>query len=265
MSEPIHGILFDMDDTLIDWHNFSGDWHNLERRHLKKVYEFLAENERTLDVSLERFVQVYRERVVDAWEAARTTLRAPHMTKIMEEVISEFGFVADDAISLRDIMVAYQWQGADGIVVFPDVPDGLQKLIDMGIKIGIVTNAFQPMWLRDAELEKYDLLKYFPDEVVRMSAADVGYLKPHKQIFHHALECLGTKAENTLYIGDNPVADIGGAQAVNMRAVLRINHGHRPLITDMLVPDAVITNFGELVTLVEDWDAQVASFQLKKH
>ena len=63
---------------------------------------------------------------------------------------------------------------------------------------------------------------YFPD--CRLAAADTGYLKPHPRIFQAALAQLGTAADETVFIGDNPNADIAGALAVGMRAVLRITH-----------------------------------------
>lgn len=251
----IEGVLFDMDNTLIDWSGFAGDWGMMEYGHLELVYTYLEENDRPLTASLNHFSTVYRDNVVDAWEDSRSTLRAPHMTKIMRRVLESFGFVPDDAISMRDVMEAYQWRGGEGVVTFSDVPDALQTLIDAGIKIGIVTNAFQPMWLRDAELEAHGLLQYFPDETIRISAADVGYLKPHPQIFYHALAKLGTSAEKTLFVGDNSTADIAGAQSVGMRAILRVLGGEVPRIARLVVPDAMIHNFDELLALVDDWDA----------
>lgn len=255
MSQAIEGVLFDMDDTLIDWSGFSGDWAEMEYAHLELLYNYLAENDRPLSVSLNHFSTVYRDKVVDAWQNSRTTLRAPHMTNIMQAVLESFGFLPDDNITIRHVMQAYQWKGGPDVVTFPDVPDALQKLIDSGIKIGIVTNAFQPMWLRDVELEKHDLLQYFPDESVRISAADVGYLKPHPQIFHYALEKLGTNPKKTLFVGDNPTADIAGAQSVGMRAVLRVLSDEVPRIVRLVKPDAMIHNFDELLRLVDDWDA----------
>lgn len=262
MTQAIKGILFDMDDTLIDWHGFEGDWSAIEHTHLKRVYEFLEDAERPLSGSLNHLVTTFRENAIDGWMNARTTLRAPHMVNILEAVLGEFGFVADDEISMRHIIKAYDWSGADDVVLFPDVPTGLQALIDEGIKIGIVTNAYQPMWMRDPELEKFDLLQYFPDENLRISAADVGYLKPHKQIFEYALDKLDLSAENTVYVGDNPVADITGAQGVGMRAVLRINHNQIPEITRLVVPDAAINSFDDLLLLVEDWETHAESLTI---
>jgi putative hydrolase of the HAD superfamily len=255
MKSPIKGILFDMDNTLIDWGGFSDDWVSMERAHLQNVYNFLAEAGRPLDLSYNHFELAYRENVVDAWAGARTTLRAPHMAKIMMATLKQLSIEEDATINSQTVLKAYAWDAAPGVDVFPDVAPALQQLMDHGIKLGIVTNAFQPMWLRDAELKSYNLLQYFPDENLRISAADVGYLKPHANIFHHAVKQLGTKIEETLYVGDNPVADIAGAQGVGLRAVLRINHPAPPLISGLIVPDAAVNTMHELVRLVHEWES----------
>jgi HAD superfamily hydrolase (TIGR01662 family) len=169
--------------------------------------------------------------------------------------LKQLGFEANATIDADAILKAYAWDAVPGVDVFPDVFPALKQLREHGIKLGILTNAFQPMGLRDIELERYKLLDYFPDANLRLSAADVGYLKPHPKIFNYALEQMGTSAEETLYVGDNPVADIAGAQGLGMRAILRINHPAPPLISGLIVPDAAINNFHELVRLVHEWES----------
>ncbi|MGB7338895.1 MAG: HAD family hydrolase [Phototrophicaceae bacterium] len=257
MSEPIKGVLFDLDNTLIDWRK-SGGWDASEQHHLGLIHQFLAEKQRPLNGTVEKLAKAFRNRASHAWDQARTTLRTPHIVSVMEAVLRDFGFVADHHITMQDVMVAYDWGKENGVVTFPDVPDALQKLVDDGIHIAIVTNAWQPMWMRDPELIHHDLIQFFPDENRRISAADVGYLKPHPQIFHHALEQIGTTPENTLFVGDNSTADIAGAQGVGMRAVLRVNDPIPPAISRLVTPDAIISDFNQLLNLVDDWDTAVA-------
>jgi FMN phosphatase YigB (HAD superfamily) len=107
--------------------------------------------------------------------------------------------------------------------------------------------------LRERELEIHGLQADFADSRCKIAAADVGYLKPHPRIFQHALELMGTQPEETIYIGDNPVADIAGAQSAGMRAVLRINHETPPLISGLVVPDSAINSFEELPAVFDEW------------
>jgi putative hydrolase of the HAD superfamily len=141
----------------------------------------------------------------------------------------------------------------EGVELFPDVMPFLEILQSRGIKTGIVTNASQPMTIRDTELSGYDLLRFFPDTPHRISAADVGYLKPHAAIFEHALKVLGTQPDETVFIGDNPVADIAGSQSAGMKAILRVLHVRQPLISGLIVPDAAINSFDELPAILDEW------------
>lgn len=249
----IRGLLFDMDDTLIDWRGFSGNWREIERIPMRRVLAFLNEAKCPVDASEDEFIQAYGENAQKAWMQARSTLRAPHMGRVLMQTLAQFGVKETNTVTMDACLKATDWRGVDSVTCFPDVPDVLQRLKDAGYVLGILTNAFQPMWLRDAELERYDLLQYFPDKNKRMSAADIGYLKPHPKVFEAALKNMGTTPAETVYIGDNPVADIAGAQGAGMRAILRVNKDVPPLISGLIVPDAAINTFQELLPILQNW------------
>lgn len=253
MTKAIKGILFDMDDTLIDWSGFTSDWVTMEGRRLSRIYEHLTECQRPLNCKLERFAEHFRYCMMNAWAEARTNLRAPYMPKVLEKVLGEFGFAPDEEMSIHYLLKVYEWRAVEGVKTFPDVPEVLPKLLEKGITLGIITNAAQPMWMRLPELEDFGLLQFFPKQEALVSAADAGYLKPHPEVFKYGLERLGTRPEETLYVGDNTVADIAGAQGAGMRAILRVNHPAPPLISGLIVPDAAVNNFHELLDLVERW------------
>lgn len=253
MSQPrLKGILFDMDDTLITWEDFDGDWHTFEQSHTSAVYGFVCGLRPHWSTDYEIFHDRYREAVRDAWGAARTTLRAPHIGQLLLEVLHEMGVTPGADITVDTCLDAYQWGSVPGVRVFPDVPGVLGELKARGLQLGIVTNASQPMRLRDHELRAYGLMDYFADSPCRLAAADVGYLKPHRNIFSRALELMGTTPEETLFVGDNPVADIAGAQSAGMRAVLRINGTPPPLISGLIVPDYAVHDLHELLLVLDE-------------
>jgi putative hydrolase of the HAD superfamily len=245
----LKAILFDLDDTLIDWGDFAGDWERIERPHLTKVYEYLCRiDDPTGD--LDDFEEAYFRYGQMAWLHARNTMIAPHLGQILVKAAEEIG-VPGDALDVEECLRVYDWSAVPGTSPFPDAREGLAMLRDRGIRFGIVTNAYQPMWLRDTEMAEHGLLDFFPE--CRFSAADVGVVKPHSDIFNTALECLGTSPEETIFIGDNPVADIAGAQAAGMQAVLRVNHHSRPLLSGLVVPDGAINTLMELPAILDDW------------
>lgn len=245
----LKAILFDLDDTLIDWSYFAHNWEEIEARNLPPVYDYF----RSLglaDCDFETFVELFRERTRDAWMNARNTLVAPHLGRVLKETAAALGIPANQ-MDERRCLELYKWGIIDGTSVFPDVVEALALLRDKGLKFGLVTNAFQPMWIRDAEMEAHGLLEYFP--ACRISAADVGCLKPHPDIFLAALNCLGTTPEETIFVGDNPVADIAGAQGAGMRAIIRVNHALKPMLSGLIIPDAAINSLLELPAILDEW------------
>jgi FMN phosphatase YigB (HAD superfamily) len=52
-----------------------------------------------------------------------------------------------------------------------------------------------------------------------MVSGNVGYVKPGKRIFREALRQMNAQADEAIFIGDDPEADIDGAKALGMRTV----------------------------------------------
>lgn len=246
----LKGILFDFDDTLIDWSGVNIDWRDMETKRLSNVHAYINEHIQLFDVPIETLVSLYMDNTRDGWADGRSTLRAPNMPNILYTTLTELG-VDDDKLDHSAVLEAYGWGVVKGTVVFPDVPRMLEDLLANDIKIGIVTNASQPMAMRDAELIDHKLIDYFVD--CRISAADAGYLKPHRKIFEYALDIMGTSPEETVFIGDNPIADIAGAQSAGMRAVLRVKKETQKMISGLIVPDGAINTMDELPRLLDEW------------
>lgn len=246
----LKAVIFDIDDTLLDWSGFTGMWTDAERPHIEKVVQHitalhpLAENA--------NYIDAYVSRVQAAWGSARSSLIAPHLGRILIDTAIALG-VPDHILDLQKVMEAYAWDLVEGITLFPDVIDTLTRLRDNGIELGLVTNSFHPASLRDKELEALGLLEFFPN--CRVTAADAGVLKPHADIFYKALEKLNATPDEAVFVGDNPVADIAGAQGAGMRAVLRVKSPPQPLISGLIVPDAAINSLHDLDAWLDEWFA----------
>lgn len=96
----------------------------------------------------------------------------------------------------------------------PDVPESLSLLKSKGYHLSLLSNRSAPC---DEELQQMGLLEFFEFTIV---AGEVEAWKPDRRIFQHALERIGSRAENTLYVGDNYFADIIGSRRAGMRQVL---------------------------------------------
>jgi putative hydrolase of the HAD superfamily len=248
----LKAVLFDMDDTLLDWSERSLEWAVYERAHLVSVLDYVKKNVHGISTPVDVFCEYVRRAARDSWMAAERDYRAPHYGDTLTIALERIG-VPRNKVDINNCLRAFDWDLMPGVKVFPDVPDFLGQLKAHGIKIGLVTNSSMPMWMRDRELEQTNLLEYFDD--CRFSAADAGYIKPHPVIFETALNRLGIRPVEALFVGDNLVADVMGAQRVGMRAILR-EMPHRlpsPPMMGEVIPDAIVTSFEHIPALLDKW------------
>ena len=123
----------------------------------------------------------------------------------------------------------------------PEVNGYLADLNDQQTPWGIVTNGSsnQRRMCRAAGLDELA-----PFIIVSQEA---GYAKPDPRIFRDALEALGlARPEQVMFVGDNPVADIDGAKRFGMEAAW-VRRG-REYPVGLQTPDYVV----DLVTEVRD-------------
>jgi putative hydrolase of the HAD superfamily len=97
---------------------------------------------------------------------------------------------------------------------FDDTYDVL-KTVRQKYSTGILTNGY--INLQRKKINKYSFVDYVDFTLV---SEEAGYHKPDKRIFEHALKLAGdVLPQETIYVGDNPVADIEGALGANITPV----------------------------------------------
>jgi putative hydrolase of the HAD superfamily len=246
----LRAILFDLDDTLIDWGQLHDNhqWEAIEDVHLNKVYQYLT-SLGPLNGDAAAYKKAYFDFAYRAWFQASETRIAPRMGTALVQAAVTCG-LSEDVVDEGACLRVYDWRAFAEVDVFPDVFEALDHFQKQGLKFGLITNAFQSMWMRDVELDDHGLLHYFPD--CRFSAADVGYLKPHPSIFQAALDCLELQPSEAVFVGDNLLDDIGGAQQIGMRGVLRYKPG-KLRHADGVEADAIIESLLELPPILDNW------------
>jgi putative hydrolase of the HAD superfamily len=90
----------------------------------------------------------------------------------------------------------------------------LELLRDRGLRLGLVSNALDPPELLHRDLRQLGVAERLD---VAVFSSEVGWRKPHPEIFERALRALDVPAEETLFVGDMLATDIAGAAAVGMR------------------------------------------------
>lgn len=105
---------------------------------------------------------------------------------------------------------------------YDDVCPALTRLQSRGVRLGLISN-----W-DDRLVGLVEGLGLAASLDAIISSADVGLHKPDPRIFELACERVGVSPRAAAHVGDHHYADIVGAQAVGMTAVLidRQGHGH---------------------------------------
>lgn len=247
----LKAIIFDMDDTLLDWSGEDIEWTEFHRVHTRYVLDYVEKHVGPVNGDHESILTTMLDLTRDAWRDARDTLRAPHIGHILVDTFLEFG-VSADALDVDAMVDAYQWQPLPGVRPFDDVYDSLSLLREQGLKLGLVTNAFQPMRSRIKELDAFNLVQFFERDAM-ISAADVGYLKPHARIFEDILTRLDVAANQSVFVGDSREADILGAKNAGMKGVLRTRPDSTAILGNKIKPDGQIMTLYDLPPLLDDW------------
>jgi len=92
----------------------------------------------------------------------------------------------------------------------------LDSLREDGLKLGLVSNAFDPGWLLRRDLEQMGIEQRID---VAVFSSEVGVRKPHPEIFGRALAALEVAPERTLFVGDRLYEDVRGAGELGMTTV----------------------------------------------
>lgn len=245
-NQRIKAVLFDMDDTLIDWSGVQVNMADIESRHLQNVHHYLTNQGHTLP-SFTDFWDKFRETLIYAWAEAKKDWSGVSFVTVMQEFLLTCG-VAEAKLNLDDVLLAYDWSTVPGVVPFEDTLPVLQKLKNDGYKIGLITNAMQPMWMRDIELRAYGILDYLD---VRLTSGDVGFMKPHPFIYWRALEMLDVQASESVFVGDRPANDIAGANKAGLTSIL-ISPPHLDRELNGIRPNFTITTLSELLPILTE-------------
>jgi len=108
----------------------------------------------------------------------------------------------------------------DRWALYADVRPAFERLKSRGLAVGIISNWDSRLVTLLNGLGLGDVL----DDIV--SSADVALHKPDPRIFELACSRLGVSPHEAAHVGDHHYADVLGASAVGMKALLIDRHGN---------------------------------------
>jgi putative hydrolase of the HAD superfamily len=220
-------VLFDLDDTL---------W---------PIAPVILQAEETLFSWLrEHAPRVTRQFTIDSLRQARLELlaRQPEFHLDLGKLrraglVAAFEQAGEDT-SRVELAMAQFFAARNAVVPFDDVLPGLLRL-KRRVLVGSITNG-------NADLHTIGLARHFAASV---AAPELGVAKPDPAIFLAGCRLLGVAPEEAVYVGDDVLLDVQGAQRVGMRGVWMNRNGSNKHVEHGVLPDAIVRNFDELL----DW------------
>jgi HAD superfamily hydrolase (TIGR01509 family) len=223
---------------------------DIETEHMQNVYRYLVESEHTLP-SFDDFWSQFRKTLIQAWTEAKVEWAMASFAHVMQNFLLTYD-LDETELDIDAILRSYNWSTVPGVAPFDDTLGVLAQLKTDGYKIGLITNAMQPMWMRDVELRTYGILDYLD---VRLTSGDVGFMKPHPGIYWHALELLDVQPKEAVFVGDRPANDIAGANQAGLTSVL-MSPPHLERELNGVRPNFTISKLTELLPILAQLEGE---------
>ena len=203
----LRAVLFDWGDTLMRW---AWDDSLLEAGHRKGLEAIGRDGLPQADALAARFTEAYLPLL---WvPGAVEELEYPGLVR---ELLSHFGVDVTDA-ELDAFLEAEHEAWGPARQLGPSTYELLDALRARGLELGLVSNAIDSGELLHRDLERMGVAERLDAAVF---SSEIGLRKPHPAIFEHVLDQLGVEPGHALFVGDDLVADVGGAAGVGMRTV----------------------------------------------
>lgn len=218
-------ILFDLDNTLLDFLTFKKETAKASAKEMRKYG--LNDSEESI---YKKIFETYDKYGVE-------------YNKTFYQVLIQYNLEINKAERIQQAaIVAYLKKKFEILKPYPEVIETLTKLKEH-YKLGVVSDAPRnKAWMR---LVLSGLDNIF-DVVVTFD--DTNSHKPSDLPFKKALEKLEVKPEEVLFVGDNPGRDIKGANALGMKTCLA-KYGLWDKSSDFKA-DYEIGTFKEILTII---------------
>lgn len=221
----IKAVVFDLDNTLIDFMRM-------------KNTAVEAATKAMIDAGLEFPYTEIRSKIDEIYKE-----KGIEYQQVFDNLLNHFIGRMDYKI-LSAGVVAYRTAREAELNTYPQVIPTLIKLIKMGVKLGVVSDApSKEAWLRLTYIglhHMFDAIVTFDDSLER---------KPAPGPFKLVLKKLGVEAENAIMVGDWAERDVVGAKSVGMKTAFA-RYGDT-FDTQKHEADYEINSVAELVEIVK--------------
>jgi putative hydrolase of the HAD superfamily len=207
LTTVLEAVLFDWGDTLMQ---FAYSPELVSAGHRAGLAAIVRDGLPQADALTERFRAEYEPLF---WVPG--TIEEIEYPGLVRRLLGDFGVEIDDDELTRFLEAEHAaWDPAR--ILAAHTHPLLESLRARGLKLGLVSNAFDPGWLLHRDLEQMGIEGRLDFSVF---SSEVGTRKPHPAIFERALEALGVEPGRALFVGDRLYEDVRGAAEVGMTTV----------------------------------------------
>jgi HAD superfamily hydrolase (TIGR01549 family) len=206
----LKGAIFDLGETLM---HLAVSWEQVREWRIEAIYESFTEHRVTLDLSdLKReYLRLHEEES----EYAARTLEEIEIRESFEKLFDRLGVKPGQQPEMEDLVKRFFALEAKSWMLFPGILEMLQQVRDLGLKMGVLSNARNDWAVREI-MERLGLTRYF--DAILTSAA-LGVRKPRPEPFREMLKLLGIEAAEAVMVGNSMEADVAGAVPLGIKTI----------------------------------------------
>ena len=203
-------VLFDFDGTLAFMQPSHRELYEQAINECNKSTQSFSVNEFNVQDAWEKWrtdkgiEHLQYSRSKEDYHELRKTIHANRLKKL--NIQNNVEMISERIIELESNTNFY--------ILYDDVIESLNMLSQYNIELGIVSNH---LWNLKDITQYLGINKYFKCII---SSAQIGYRKPHPEIYESALSQINSLSNDVLFIGDNLESDYFGPIKAGLSAIL---------------------------------------------
>lgn len=171
-----------------------------------------------------------------------------HYDRLLLRIPKEKYGDVNPAVIVAAGVVAYHETKYKNLKPYEDVLEVLRILSSTDLILGVITAGL--MHKQAEKLVRLKILDYLTSNAIFITD-QIGIGKPNVKLYKNAYKRLGLKAEECMYVGDNPVSDIDPTNRLGMVTVLNRRGGKYMETKGESEPDYIIHDMWELLDILK--------------
>ncbi|MEW6107956.1 MAG: HAD family hydrolase [Nitrospirota bacterium] len=229
-------VFFDLYGTLIDIKTDEYDpW----------VYTVLSKylSYNSINVDADELKRAYFECIRQYIDRSAETYPEVDVYNVFSDIMNRYGSKRYSRQAVLDTILLFRSLTIRQFSVLDGLYDGIVSICKR-FKTAIISDA---QWsFSEPEIQKLGLDHYFK---IRIFSSRVGFKKPDTRMFTIAMEKLKARAEESVYIGDNPPKDLIGAKNAGLKFILFRNECKS---YNGFMPDACFNEYRDLSKILKE-------------